>query len=316
MRAPAFWNRPQDKMLATALTPLSWAFQAGGALRRLTAVTKTAQVPLICIGNVVVGGAGKTPTAIAVAELLQRRGGRPVFITRGYGGSLQGPLRVDPAVHSAAQVGDEALLLAAVAPTWIGRDRVAAVMQAENEGTHIIMDDGLQNPHLLPDAAFLVMDSEVGTGNGRILPAGPLREPLHNALRRVRAVIAVGDKDISLPITRPVVRARIEAVLPDDFPRHLSFLAFAGIGRPEKFFATCRQLGLRLADERAYPDHYAYTDNDLRDLRARAAKHNAVLLTTAKDHVRLPPSLREVAHILPVRMAFDNESVLLGLLPD
>jgi tetraacyldisaccharide 4'-kinase len=266
---------------------------------------------VVCIGNVVVGGAGKTPTSLALAQILKDHGHKPVFVTRGYGGT--GLLTcVDLARHGARDVGDEALLLAEAAPTWAARDRVQALRQAEAHGSIIILDDGLQNPHIAPTSSFLVVDGELGIGNGHIIPAGPLRESLAEALPRLTAMIIIGDRDrqnltaIAQKAGVPVFRARLAPQLPFGFPRDGKFVAFAGIARPEKFFATALSLGLNLADTRGFPDHYVYDEGDIDTLRLEAETYGARLLTTAKDAVRLPADFRAEVLVLPVRLVFDD----------
>ncbi len=190
-----------------------------------------------CVGNIVAGGAGKTPTALAIAELLKQSGARPVFVTRGYGGSERGPLQVDATGHTAKDVGDEALLLARVAPTWVGRDRAAAIRAAEHNASHIIMDDGLQNPHVHPDHALLVIDGESGLGNGHVIPAGPLRETFEEAIKRVAAIVLIGEHDmqnVTKRTQKPVIRARIRPELPADFPDHAKILGLCWYRPPYK----------------------------------------------------------------------------------
>jgi tetraacyldisaccharide 4'-kinase len=235
MKAPDFWFEPPGT-IANLLTPFGMLWKAGSAARRALASPYHAHKPVICVGNIVAGGAGKTPAAMAIAQLLRDNGKTPVFVTRGYGGKEAGPLRVDPLKHGVDDVGDEALLLARMAPTWIGRDRAAAIREAEPNGSHIILDDGLQNPNIQPDISFLVIGGETGLGNGCLIPAGPLRETLEDALKRVTAVILVGAHDaqnITARVSCPVLRAELKPVLPPDFPRRDKFFAFAGIGRPQ-----------------------------------------------------------------------------------
>jgi len=312
MKTPRFWYpRLDDKassLLPGLLSPVSTLFRAGTFLRKAMANPYRARVPVVCVGNVVAGGAGKTPTAIALARLLQQSGQKPVFVTRGYGG--HGELScVDPTQHDAEDVGDEALLLAAVAPTWAGRDRIAAIRQAESHGTLIIMDDGMQNPNIVPTSSLLVIDGETGIGNGHIMPAGPLRESFEEAQQRASALILIGGRDrqnIAARTSKPVFRARLEPRLPMGFPRGGRFVAFAGIAHPEKFFATARSLGLDLVDTLAFPDHHLFTDADINGLRLRAEEQGARLLTTEKDAVRLSDDFRDEPVVLPVSLVFDD----------
>jgi tetraacyldisaccharide 4'-kinase len=272
-----------------------------------------AQIPVTCIGNIVAGGAGKTPTCLSLAHILVERGHRPVFVTRGYGGRLtrRDTVCVDAAKHTVKDVGDEALLLASVAPTWAGTNRIEAIRQAESHGTIIIMDDGLQNPHVKPTLSILVIDGEVGIGNGQIIPAGPMRETLDEALQRIGALIIIGDKDtqnIAAKTKSPVFRAHLQPNMPMGFPRVSKFVAFAGIGRPEKFYDTARAAGLDIIDTCDFPDHHVFDENDIDGLRLRAEEKGARLLTTEKDAVRLPIDFRAEVVVFPVKLVWDNEN--------
>ncbi|HEU0118462.1 MAG TPA: tetraacyldisaccharide 4'-kinase [Alphaproteobacteria bacterium] len=307
MRAPAFWYH-RAALKAGLLSPFSLVFCVGGLLRRAFAKPYEAKIPVICVGNIVAGGAGKTPTALALAELLKQNGAKPVFVTRGYGGSEAGPLEVQ-SHHTASQVGDEALLLTRAAPTIVGRDRAAAVKLAESKGTHIILDDGLQNPHVKPTVSFLVIDGEIGLGNGHIIPAGPLRETLNCAEKRVAAIIIIGSRDnqdIASRATVPVLHAHLKSNLPANFPQDEKFYAFAGIARPEKFFKSCAKSCITLAGTQEFDDHHEFSDDELAELENTAATQGARLLTTEKDWVRLPPTMREKVVTLPVRLSFDE----------
>lgn len=306
MKAPAFWHKPLT-LKAKLLLPLSGLFWLGGFLRRLSSAPYSAKIPVICVGNIVAGGAGKTPTAIALANMLLEQNARPVFVTRGYGGSEHGPLRVDPTQHTAKQVGDEALLLARVAPVWIARNRASAIKAAEAEATNILMDDGLQNPTFKPSKSFLVLDGTTGIGNGQLIPAGPLRESLSRALKHIDAVIMVGEDatNIAGQIHKPILHAYIRTDLPDDFPHEGKFFAFAGIGRPEKFYQTCREASLDLIGTADFADHHIFTELELLNLESKALKQHAKLLTTEKDWIRLPPNWQVKVKTLPIKMVFD-----------
>ena len=296
MKTPLFWYPHKNNLVAAllsgVLSPLSCVFRAGTALRRATATSYRSHIPVICVGNVVAGGAGKTPTALALARLLWRKGHKPVFVTRGYGG--QGNLIcVDPAIHTTKDVGDEALLLAAIAPTWASLDRAEAIRQAERNGSVIIMVDG-----------------EVGIGNGHIIPAGPLRESFADALKRVAAVIIIGENDKQNLATKtgdtPVFRAHLKPVLPSGFPRHGKFVAFAGIARPQKFYTTALNFGLDVVATQDFPDHHPFTEADIDGLRLTAEEQGARLLTTEKDVVRLPANFRDEVVVLPVTLTFNE----------
>lgn len=285
MRAPGFWQR--DGAWPRLLGPLGTIY-AEATARRLRRTGARAPVPVICCGNATAGGTGKTILALALAELLQARGARPAFVTRGYGGRLKGPLRVDPARHTAAAVGDEPLLLAARAPTFVAARRATA-LPLIGDASHLILDDGLQNPDLIKDLSFLLIDGGAGFGNGRVIPAGPLREPVASAAARAAAVVLIG-ADISgalarLPPALPVLRADLQPCGTNLSGRRV--LGFAGIGRPEKFRRSLIESGAELADFVSFPDHHPYSAGDLAALRQRADRLGAALVTTAKDHVRI-----------------------------
>ena len=313
MKTPRFWYPHKHSITASLLSgllsPLSSVFKAGTAIRRAIATPYRSHIPVICVGNVVAGGAGKTPTALALARILWGRGHKPVFVTRGYGG--RGELVcVDPAKHGIKDVGDEALLLGAYALTWAGSNRYEAIRQAEHNGTVIIMDDGLQNPRINPSTGILVIDGDVGIGNGQIIPAGPLRESFADALKRVSAVIIIGENDQQNLAEKtgdvPVFRARLKPVLSSSFPRTGKFVAFAGIARPQKFYTTASHLGLDIVATQDFPDHHPFTESDIDALRLTAEEQGARLLTTEKDAVRLPANFRDDVVILPVALTFDD----------
>jgi len=310
MRAPAFWwDRPGAA--AALLSPLA-AIYGAVAARRLAQPGTRADVPVICVGNPTVGGAGKTPAAIAIARLLVAAGEKPMFLTRGYGGRLAGPVMADPA-HTAMQVGDEPLLLARIAPTVVARERVSGARFAANRGASVIvMDDGFQNPSLIKDLSFLVVDAR-GTGNGRVIPAGPLRAPLEPQLDRASALLIVGEAASAIEAAArarglPVFHGKIEPA-PDAVAalRARKVLAFAGIGNPEKFFATLTAAGIDAPARRSFPDHHRYSVKEARALVREADQGNLELLTTEKDAARLKGDasvtmLSARARVLPVEM--------------
>lgn len=319
MRPPEFWR--SDGALARLLDPVGRLQGLGGRLRRRFTTPYQAAVPVICIGNLTVGGTGKTPVAIAVARRLQAFGVRPHFLTRGYGGQLSGPVRVEPAEHDARAVGDEPLLLARVAPTWVAHDRAAGARAAVADGARaIVMDDGFQNPGLVQDRALLVVDGEAGFGNGRLLPAGPLREPVADGLGRAAAVVLIGRDRQGLASTFevPVLAADLVMRGGEDL-RGRRVIAFAGIGRPEKFFRALRGQGAQLVEGRAFPDHHVYARGELADLATLSESRAAELATTAKDAVRLPPTCKDRVHVLDVEVRFaelQRLDAVLSLGPD
>lgn len=315
MKTPRFWYKKAGPA-AVALAPLGQLYRTAGLLNRAFSKPYKAATPVICVGNIVAGGAGKTPTAIAIARLLKRKGHKPVFVTRGYGGNEKGPLRVDLLRHTSRDVGDEAVLLAQIAPTWIGRSRAEVIKRAEKEGSHIVMDDGLQNPKIAPDIGLLVVDGAVGFGNGGLIPAGPLRETLNDAFSRVAAIVMIGEDvhRVSQCLGKPVLQANVRPTLSAEFLDKPQVLAFAGIGRPEKFYASCREAGLQLVETRDFADHHVFTEEELADLTAAAQKRKLRLITTAKDWVRLPDPFRKNVGILDIDLVFEREDEVVRVL--
>jgi tetraacyldisaccharide 4'-kinase len=272
-------------------------------------------IPVFCAGNAGVGGAGKT---ILVRDLLRRLPGRPFALTRGHGGRLGGPVLVDRDRHDAAQLGDEALLLAASGPTVLSRDRAAGARLALAEGASaIIMDDGLQNPGLKKTCSLLVIDGGYGFGNGRLLPAGPLREPVAAAASRCRAAVLIGPDRMgsaaALPRDLPVLRAELVPACLVALAG-VKVLAFAGIGRPEKFYDSVRVLGADVAGTVGFADHHRYSRKDANSLLARARKLGARLVTTEKDAVKLPAALRAEVLVVTVALRWENEAALQAVL--
>jgi len=315
MKPPAFWM--QDGWTARALSPLS-TLAAGLTARRVARPGWRAPVPVLCCGNAGVGGAGKTTLVLDLVARLRARGVAVHCLSRGYGGTARGPLLVDPAHATAGLVGDEPLLLAGVAPTWVGRDRAASARHAAEAGAAaLVMDDGLQNPGLVQDAALLVIDGAVGFGNGRVLPAGPLREPVARAAARCRAAVLIGEDQrharALLPAGLPVLRAHLTA------DRDLSgcrVLAFAGIARPGKFFATLRQSGAEILETISFPDHHPFSQADLARLFAAAEAFGVRPITTPKDMVRIPETLRHKVDVLGVRLEWESPADIEAFLND
>ncbi len=318
MRAPEFWHR-RESPLAALLAPLGGLYDRAGRLRASLARPLKLARPVVCVGNLTAGGAGKTPVALSLAAWFQAAGRTPHFLLRGYLGRLKGPLRVDPASHSFREVGDEALLLAATAPTWVSRDRAAGAARAAAAGADpVIMDDGLQNPWLAKDLSLLVVDGGYGFGNGRVIPAGPLRETLPHALARVQAAVVVGPDERRLAALLAGRLPLLEAELvPDAAARALSgkrVLAFAGIGRPQKFFATLEELGCRVMRRYGFADHHAYSPDEIMRLVEEAASLGAEPVTTEKDLVRFPEEARAMVKTVSVRLAWREPAALDRLL--
>lgn len=317
MRAPDFWRGTETGLAATLLAPLGAAYGVLGRLRAVGVTPWRAPVPVICVGNLTVGGTGKTPTVLALAARLQARGLSVATLSRGYGGRERGPLQVDPERHGAAAVGDEPLLLARVATAWIARDRKDGARAAIAEGADVVLlDDGLQNPSLHKHFSFVVIDAAYGFGNGRVLPAGPLREPLSRGLARADAAVLIGEGAAppALPPSLPVLRARL---VPDAAAQALTgrrVAAFAGIGRPEKFAETLRGIGAEVVRFTAFADHHPYREDEVARLIDEAHRQQATPVTTEKDFVRLPESARAAVTVVGVRLRFETPAALDALL--
>lgn len=314
MRAPKFWsqNTPSSFVTASALAPLGYVYGGSIACKSRFARPRRSRATVICVGNLTVGGSGKTPVAIALARLLRDRGIPVALLSRGYGRKHRGALLVQPN-HDVRAVGDEGLLLARVAPTIVARDRAAGAKLAESEGARVIlMDDGHQNFSLAKDLSIVVVDGETGFGNGKIIPAGPLRESVAQGLSRADAVVIMGDGSPDLAgFAGPVLRAYLETESRLDGRR---FVAFAGLGRPDKFFAMIRSLGAELAAAISFADHHVYSPAEISDLRKRAEETNAALITTEKDIVRFCPADQWGIEVLPVRAVFDDAAASTALL--
>lgn len=320
MRAPAFWSNPPEApgLAARLLSPLGCVYALATARRIAAARPWRAPAPVICVGNLTAGGTGKTPTALALAERLTARGVAAHFVTRGHGGREQGPHLVDIHRDDYSRVGDEPLLLAAFAPTWVAKDRAAGAQAAAAAGAEaIILDDGHQNPAVAKDLSIVVVDAATGFGNGLCIPAGPLREPVQTGLSRAGAVLLIGDGDVAtpgLPAGAPSLRAHLRPRATGLSLEGARVVAFAGIGRPEKFFATVRGLGAEIVKQAAFPDHAPFAPRMLKRLEADAAREGALLVTTEKDSARLPAWFRGKASSVPVELAFKNPEALEALL--
>lgn len=321
MKAPAFWGAFAPTLAARALQPLGAVYGAM-TLRRMARSGTAVSAPVICVGNFVAGGAGKTPVALALGERLAKAGRRVAFLSRGYGGAKRAdPLLVDPSMHDARQVGDEPLLLARVAPCFVGPDRVASARLAIAEGANaLVMDDGLQNPSLAKALRIAVVDAARGFGNGLCVPAGPLRAPMAGQRAFADAVVlieAAGARraDLSAIAGLPIFAARLEA---DAFAASALIgrpvLAFAGIGAPEKFYATLRGIGAQVAATRAFADHHLYSSGEIEAILREARMARLMPVTTEKDAMRIPAALLREISVLPVALRFDDEAAVAAML--
>lgn len=313
---PSHWYKPQANAPALFLLPFAWVWMAVTRVRRYLSKPYRAKAKVICIGNVAVGGAGKTPLAIALMDALREAGlaSNPCFLKRGYGGKAKGVTLID-STASFDDYGDEALLLAQHAPTLVSADRRAALQLADRSGFDVaICDDGFQNPYFIKDMSILVFDGAYGVGNGLCVPAGPCREPLKEAVLRAQAAVIVGDDKTGLRDelnSIPTFAAHFKAAYNQRGGR---YLAFAGIGRPEKFFETLAASNYDIVKSVPFADHHVYSASELDVLLVEAERLSARLITTEKDHVRLPDAYKPCIDTLPVSLRVDGMPELLTLI--
>lgn len=321
MKTPKFWYATSKNSLQSfLLTPFAGLYERAANFHRTNSTPKAVTAPVICLGNLVAGGSGKTPTAIALMKLLKETHFflSPCFVTRGYGGKIKGPERVD-GTNSAVFWGDEALLLARSTTTYVSANRFEGAEAAIFNGADaILLDDGLQNYDLEKDISFAVMDGRMGFGNGKVIPAGPLRQPIADGIERTDAFILIGDDFrealAKLPPEKPVFRANIKVRDTIDLP-NIPYIAFCGIGFPEKFQDTINELKIDCIGFHAYPDHYAFTIDDMAKLVDEALTKKARLLTTEKDFVRLPDFAKKaLIDVLPIEIVFDDPDGLLNFI--
>lgn len=323
-KTPDFWYPEKQEpstpsLISLALMPLSWGYNWVRQNKNAKTQTRSVHIPVLCVGNIVAGGSGKTPTLLALHDLVKKESCiiNPFFLTRGYGGELFGPEQLTPQKHGVKQTGDEAQMLMQRAPTILSVNRYKGACLAQTKNADLLMmDDGFQNPGLYKDINILVIDGKSGFGNGHLIPAGPLREPVDEALARTHAIVLIGDDQHAikqtLPAGLPVFSAHIAGTFKGDKTR--SYFAFAGLGHPFKFKKTLEKEGIKLSGFKSFPDHHPYTSNDLNALLQQAENQNARLLTTEKDIQRIPDAWREKIDYYPVRLIWENENQVMTFL--
>ncbi|MBE6452133.1 MAG: tetraacyldisaccharide 4'-kinase [Alphaproteobacteria bacterium] len=313
MKTPTHWKNVN--LLSLLLYPFGCLYGLATSLRILLNTPKKVDAKVICVGNLTAGGTGKTPISVSLAKMLQQNGQKPIFVSRGYGGRLK-DIMVNPQQHTAVDVGDEPLLLARQAPVVINPNRYLGALLAQQEGAnYIILDDGFQNPSLYKNKSIIVIDGNVGLGNEFCIPAGPLREFISSGLKRAHAVAIIGEDkyNISQKIKNiPIFKGQIKAISPS--PLTYDVVAFAGIGRPEKFYNSLAQYGFNIVVSKDFPDHHYYTEQELEELITIGKKHKAPVYTTAKDFVKIPPHLQSKFKVLEIEIEWENPSELLNFL--
>lgn len=321
MRAPSFWFKPPSRpgVWPRVLHPLSILWRVMSDRRQKNGKHLRVSVPVVCVGNINVGGTGKTPTVIKLLSVFNELGVTAHVISKGYGGSIEGPLRVDEVDHTASDVGDEPLLIAAFGPCWVAKDRAAGAEAAIDAGAEVlILDDGMQNPDLVKDFTLLVVDAGVGFGNERLLPAGPLRQSVEDGLLVADMVLSIGPQKAQRDFSKrfsgsqdiPHVKGALEPLQTGMLWHDLRAFGFAGIGRPEKFFETLRGTGANVVGTRSFGDHETLSATLLRRMESEAAQLGAQMVTTEKDAVRLPNDWRQKVITLPVRLELEQEETL------
>ena len=311
LKAPKFWYNKHDTLFSILLYPISLIFRLITKINTLAYKDMSQGIPVICIGNLVVGGAGKTPVALKVGKILKLSGYNPHFLTRGYAGKIKNNIKVDNN-HTAEEVGDESLILSTVAPTWIGPNRIkSSALAKKNNADCVIMDDGFQNPTIKKDFSIIVIDGKQGFGNRRVLPSGPLRESIQRGLKRADAIVVVGNDKFSikklLPISIPIFNAEFNVSKNNEIFKGKDITAFAGIAYPLKFFETLEQQGAKIKKTITFPDHYIYNENDLLKLVETANNNKSILVTTSKDFVRIPKNYQTIINKLEGEIMIEKE---------
>ena len=318
LKAPKFWYKKKDTYLSTFLFPFSLIFRFGTKIRNLVSSKKKSKIPIICIGNIVVGGAGKTPVSLKIGKMLSNAGYKPHFLSKGYAGLIKNSTLVE-SWHSPKSVGDESILLSEIAPTWVGKNRNnSAELAKKNGGDCLIMDDGFQNPTIQKDFSIIVINASQEFGNKKVMPAGPLRESVNRGLSRTNLVVVIGNisKNLreTIPDQIPIIQAKFQINKETKIFKGQKITAFAGIAYPEKFFKSLEEQGAKIVKEIVYPDHHIYDENDLLNLAEIANKTQSILVSTRKDFVRIPKSYRSLVNTLDGEIVFENENLILEIL--
>ena len=314
MKTPKYWQN--QNLFSALLEPFGLLYGLATSLRLKIHKPYKAPIPVICIGNISAGGVGKTPVSMAVAEILKKNGKNPFFISRGYGGKLSGVL-VDAKKHTAEEVGDEPLILSSIAPCVVCRDRAEAARIAVQNGADVlVMDDGFQNPSLKKDVSLLVFNGQIGILNGKILPAGPLRESLKQGLKRADAAVFIGEDKTDL--LKKLKLLVLKASIKEEKPKHknTSVVAFAGIGYPSKFYDSLEKCGLHVANAYDFPDHHFYKKDELKTIIKKAQKKGLPIYTTQKDFVKIMPSMQSNFNVLKIKAEFEDNALLLKFLKE
>ena len=314
LKAPKFWYIKKNSFYSELLLPLSLVFKLGTKIRNLISIKKFSPIPTICIGNIVIGGAGKTPVSMKICKMLTLAGYNPHFISKGYASIIKESTLVEK-WHSPKSVGDESLLLSEITSTWIGSDRIKSANLAKKSGADcLIMDDGFQNPTIAKDFSIVVVDGEQEFGNKKVIPAGPLRESIKRGLSRTNLIVVIGNITDELkkliPIEVPIFKAQFEIKKNNEIFKGKNVTAFAGIAYPNKFFKTLEAQGAKVIKRISYSDHYIYDENDLLALAEIANKTKSILVTTKKDFVRIPKTYRPIVNTLDGEIVFEKEQLL------
>ena len=318
LKAPKFWYLKRDSLQSNVLYPFSLIFRLGTKIRNFVSKEKKSKLPIICVGNIVIGGAGKTPVALKIGNMLREAGYNPHFVSKGYGGLEKNNTLVQD-WHSPKSVGDESLLLSEISPTWIGLDRSKSFeLASENGADCIVMDDGFQNPTLQKDFSIVVINGEQGFGNKRVIPSGPLRESINRGLSRTNLVITIGDISDTIknkiPKHIPLITANFKIKEDEIMLKGQRITAFAGIAYPEKFFNSLKLVKANIVDKISYSDHHIYSENDLLYLAEIANKNKSILVTTKKDMVRIPKNFRSLVKTIDGFIQLNDEKLLLEIL--